>query len=50
LGRAHLEAGGEDQAVERDVPAGGPDAGLVDPLDALAVGVDQMTRGLVERL
>ena len=44
---ADLEARGEDQAVELVVLAVGPHAGLVDALDALAVGVDQVRVRLV---
>jgi hypothetical protein len=39
---ADLEPGGEDQAVELVVRAPDPDPGLVDALDALAVGVDEV--------
>ena len=39
---ADLEARREDQAVELVVLAADPHAGLVDPLDALAVGVDEV--------
>ncbi len=44
---AHLEAGGEDEAVEVVVLAGRHDTGLVDALDALSPGVDQVAAGLV---
>ena len=44
---ADLEARGEDQAVELVVHAADPHAGLVDALDALAVGVDEVGARLV---
>ena len=47
---ADLEARREDQAVELVVHAAGPHAGLVDALDALAVGVDEVRARLVVRL
>jgi hypothetical protein len=42
VGGANLEAGGEDDAVDRVLPAGRHHAGLRDSLDSLAVGVDQV--------
>ncbi len=48
--RADLEARRVDQAVEFVVLAAHPHPGLVDALDALAVGVDQMDVRVVVRL
>ena len=48
--RAHLKARGIDDAVDRILGAAHHDAGLGDPLDALAVGVHQMDGGGVEGL
>ena len=47
---ADLEAGGVDDAVELVFLARDHDAVLGDPLDALAVGIDQMRARRVERL
>ncbi len=47
---ADLEARGVDQAVELVVLVADPHAGLVDPLDTLAVGVDEVGARVVERL
>ncbi len=44
---ANLEARREDQTIELVVHAVGPHAGLVDALDALAAGVDEMGGRLV---
>ena len=45
VGRAHLEAGGVDEAVELVLRALDHHAVLGDAVDALAVGVDQVTLG-----
>ena len=45
--RAHLEAGGVDDAVDLVLPAGGDHTGPGDPLHALAVAVHQVRARLV---
>ena len=45
VGRAHLEAGGEDEAIDLVRLAVRDDTALRDPLDPLAVGVDQRDVG-----
>ena len=47
---ADLESRGVDHAVELEVLAVGPHPGFVDPLDASALGVDQVGVRSVERL
>src|SRR6202041_3209223 len=47
---ADLEAGRVDDAVDLVLAAASDHAFLGDPLDALAVGVDQVRAGLVEGL
>ena len=49
-GRAALEAGGEDQAVQIVVLAADPHAGLVDAFHTLAVGVHKVAGGHVVSL
>ena len=47
---ADLEAGGEDQAVQRELFARGDHALLRHPLDALSARIDQRHVGAIERL